>query len=57
MKNLIGKKVEITTRESWCYGECGIVKGYDGEEYHIAICGDEGAILAFSRDEFKVKRK
>lgn len=58
MKNLklIGKTVLITNRDSWCYGESGIIKGYDGEYYHIAITGHEDVMLIFARDEFKVKK-
>ena len=59
MKNskLIGKTVVITNRDSWCYGESGIVKGYDGEYYHIAITGDDSTQLEFARNEFKVRKE
>lgn len=53
---LIGKEVTITTKDSWVFGEWGIVKMYDGEYYHIAILGDEKCLLIFERKEFKVNR-
>lgn len=57
MKKLIGKEVEITNRDSWYYGERGIIKYFDGEYYYIAITGDENNQCVFSRDEFKEVRK
>ena len=52
---LIGKKVIITNRDHYLFGEWGIVKYYDGERYHVAPWnGDEE--LVFDRDEFRVRR-
>lgn len=53
--SLIGKEVTITTRNSPYYGEWGIVKYFDGDDYHIALW-DGNDQMIFSRDEFKVKR-
>ncbi len=53
---LIGKEVTITTKDSWAFGEWGIVRMFDGEYYHIAPWNDEKISLVFTRDEFRVKR-
>lgn len=56
MNTLIGKQVEIKNRDSWCCGDWGTVKDFDGEYYHIAIFNDDRTILVFARNEFKVRR-
>lgn len=53
---LIGREVTITSKDSWAYGEWGIIKFYDGEDYHIALYNDDKMALVFSRNEFRVKR-
>lgn len=56
MKNdLTGRMVTITSKDSIYYGEWGIVKGYDGEYYYIAMWNGETEMI-FSRDEFRVRR-
>ena len=54
---LIGKKVIITTKDSWAYDEWGIVRMFDGEYYHISIAGTDDMDLIFTRDEFRVPRE
>ena len=56
MTKLIGKEAKITTKDSWYYGEYGIIKYFDGEYYHIAITGDNSNMCIFTRNEFKVRR-
>ena len=53
---LEGKRVVITNRDSIYYGEWGIVRGFDGDVYYVAIANDENAMPVFNRDEFKVRR-
>ena len=53
---LVGRQVTITAKDSWAYGEWGIVKMFDGEYYHIAPWNDS-VELVFTRDEFRVPRK
>lgn len=53
--DMTGKIVDITAKESWAYGEWGVIKYFDGEFYHVAIANDEST-LVFSRNEFKVRR-
>ena len=55
MSKLIGKIVEITSRESWAFGEWGRIKDFDGDYYYISLA-DADETLIFDRDEFKVKR-
>lgn len=54
--NLIGKKAYITARDSWAYGEWGIIRDFDGDYYYIAIA-DGNECLVFTKDEFKEKRE
>ena len=54
---LIGKLVFITDRESIYFGEWGIVRGYDGESYLVAIAEGDNAHPIFDRDQFRVPRK
>lgn len=55
-EDLIGKRVIITDKSSWAYGEWGIVKFFDGEYFHIAPWNDENSQLIFERRDFKVTR-
>ena len=55
-EKLVGKEVIITDRNSWAHGEWGIVNGFDGEYYYIGIAGDKKVNLAFTRNEFRVRR-
>ena len=56
-QNLIGKQVTITSRDSWAYGEWGIIKDFDGDCYYVAIADDPNSTLIFDRNEFKVKKQ
>lgn len=59
MKTLIGKKVNIKKSiESPYAGEWGVVKLFDGQDYHVALWdGDDrqGAIV-LDRKEFVVSK-
>lgn len=51
----IGAKVYIKSPDSWCNGEWGIIKYFDGDYYHVAIAnGDDCPI--FDRKELKVAK-
>lgn len=55
---LIGKLVFITDKASDYFGAWGIVKGFDGESYLVAI-GDSRADYnwpVFGREQFRVPR-
>lgn len=52
---LVGKRAFITNKDHWAYNEWGIIKGFDGEYYHIAIANGAEELI-FSRDEFRVRR-
>lgn len=54
--NLIGKKVIITSRDSWVYDQWGTIIDFDGDSYHIALYDDKNLVLVFYRDEFRVPR-
>lgn len=53
---LIGKKVDITNKESIYFGEWGVVKDFDGDYYFIAIANGTDSLPVFYRNEFKVVR-
>jgi len=53
--HLIGKEVIITAKDSYLYGEWGIIRYYDGDYYYISPWGGEESML-FDRKEFKVKK-
>ena len=53
---LENKKVTIINKESEFYNEWGIIKGYDGEYYHIALWNGEDQLI-FNRNEFKINKK
>lgn len=58
--SLIGKRVDITDRDSMYYGHWGIVQHWDGETYHvgggsISVTGN-GACPIFDRNQFKVRK-
>ena len=56
MTKLIGKEAKITNKDSWWFEQYGIIKGFDGEYYHIAMTGDDNCVCIFERSEFKVRR-
>lgn len=53
-KKLIGKTVIIKKSGHSDYGNWGIVKDFDGEDFHVAMNDDEKSILVFGRSEFRV---
>ena len=50
-ENMIGKQVDILAGPY--RGEWGIVKGWDGEFYHVAPWNDSGTYLIFESDEIR----
>jgi len=57
-ENLIGKKVEIKKNiDSIFAGDWGIIRLFDGEDYHIAIADNSLETQIFSRHEFIVRNK
>jgi hypothetical protein len=54
--SIIGRSVVIKTRNSQEFGNWGVVKSFDGEDFHIAMNGDNRAQLVFERSEFTVKK-
>jgi hypothetical protein len=61
MKNLSvrvipnGTAVEVRCKGSWENGNWGVVRNYDGEDYHVAMNNDLNTALVFSRNEIVVK--
>ena len=56
MNSLIGKRVTITSKEHQDCGNWGVVKSFDGDQYHIAMNAGN-TVLVFDRDEFRVSRQ
>lgn len=56
MRN-IGKKCYIINKDSFYFGEWGIIKHFDGEYYHIAIANGTQAEPIFKRDEIRIPKK
>ena len=56
-KNLVGKRVVVTDKESIYCGEWGIIDHFDGELYHVKIANGGDSMPAFDRDQFRVPRK
>lgn len=54
---LIGKKVMITSKYSFYYGEWGTIIDYDGDYYHVAIANDIKSAPIFARNEFKLVKE
>ena len=52
----VGTKVHIKSPGSWEDGGWGIVKYFDGDDYHVAMYGGEDNCLLFSREELRVPR-
>lgn len=48
---LLGKTVDIKESGDW-----GVVKAFDGDYYHVAIFGDDKALLIFTRSEFTIRK-
>jgi hypothetical protein len=60
-ENLIGKRVEITDKESVYFGHWGYIKMWDGDVFHveggsISLSGS-GNCPIFDRNQFKVRRE
>lgn len=53
---LIGKRVTITDKESVWSDGWGIIQGFDGEQYSVAMYGDNACMPIFKRSEFRVHR-
>jgi len=51
---LIGKKVDITDKDSIYFGDWGIIKSFDGDVYYIAIFNGTDSIPVFERNQFKI---
>jgi hypothetical protein len=56
MTKLVEKEAKITNKDSWWFEQYGIIKGFDGEYYHIAMTGNDDCVCTFERSEFKVRR-
>lgn len=53
---LIGKEVNVPNYDGELT-DWGIIVGYDGEYYHIALFGDKNTILVFERNEIRIPHK
>jgi len=51
-----GTKVDIVSPDSWDNEGWGIVTSFDGDQYHVAMYGDENTQPIFDRSELKVFR-
>ena len=47
----------IINKDSFHYGDWGIIIAYDDGLYYIAMFGDSNDVCEFSRDEFRISRK
>lgn len=58
--SLIGKRVDITDKQSDYYKHWGIIQAFDGALYHVSggsIASSAGEVTpVFERDQFKIKR-
>lgn len=54
--NDIGKMCDITDKNSIYYGEWGIIKDYDGENYYVAIANGCDSIPVFDRSQIKIRK-
>lgn len=57
MKDLRGKTVDITDKDSWFCGEWGTVIAQDEDGYHIAIANGTDSVPMFDRKQFRVRRE
>ena len=55
--NMIGRRVYIKNQDSIHFNDWGIVVGYDGEYYHVAIYNDKNHVVIFKRNELHIPRK
>lgn len=51
----VGTKVLIKSPDSWSNGEWGVIKYFDGDDYHVAIANGNDCQV-FSRNELVVPR-
>lgn len=51
----VGTKVYIKAPGSWCDGEWGIVKYFDGDNYHVAIANGNDCPI-FERRELRIMK-
>lgn len=51
----VGKKCFIIDRESPYYKEWGIIKHYDGEDFHVAIANGNNLPI-FERKQIRIPR-
>ena len=56
-EKLIGKKVYITDKESWFFGEWGIIQEAYGGEYVVAIANGSDSMPILERWQFRLPRK
>jgi len=57
MANLIGKKVNIKKNIDSPYaGEWGIIRLFDGQDYHVALWDEHHGAIVLSRNEFTLAR-
>ena len=54
--NYIGREATVKARDSFHYGDWGIIVDFDGDYFHIAIFGDDKDVCVFARDEIKIER-
>ena len=57
MPNLKNKFCYITNKDSLYYNDWGIIKEFDGDDYHIAINNGLDSLPIFKRGEFTIPKK
>lgn len=60
-KKLIGKRADITDKQSVYYGHWGYIKDFDGDVYYIdggsiSLDSDSKLTPIFDRDQFVIRR-
>lgn len=56
-QSLVGKRVIITNKDSWFYGEWGTVEFFDGDYYHVSIANGQDIFPIFDKKEFKLMKE
>lgn len=51
---LVGKKVNIKSKDSFHNGGWGTIIDFDWDNYHVAMYDGKNDVCIFSRDEIKV---
>lgn len=54
--NMIGRKVNIKSRDSFHDGGWGTVRYFDGERFHVAMYNGKDDVCVFSKDEIKIAK-